>query len=76
MKKLYRVILKGMTHNSTGVAYGDSFVIAEDSNEAYLKVRKFLDEHDLGFTNDRCLESVQLIAEDYQYTPTGHILFI
>ena len=39
-KKLYRVTLKGMTYNSTGVAYGSSYVIAENSDEAYQKVKK------------------------------------
>ena len=51
-----------MTYNSTGVAYGSSYVIAENSDEAYKKVRKFLDENDLGFTKDRELDKVELIA--------------
>ena len=50
-KKLYRITLRGMTYNSTGVAYGSSYVIAETSDEAYKKVRKFLDENDLGLPN-------------------------
>ena len=40
-----------MTYSSTGVAYGSSYVIAETSDEAYKKVRKFLDENDLGLPN-------------------------
>lgn len=45
-----------MTYNSTGVAYGSSYVIAENSDEAYQKVRKFLNENDLGFSKDRELD--------------------
>ena len=75
-KKLYRVTLKGMTYNSTGVAYGSSYVIAENSDEAYQKVRKFLNENDLGFTKDRELDKVELIADSYRYTNVGCLLHL
>ena len=75
-KKLYRVTLRGMTHNSTGVTYGLSYVIAENSDEAYKKVRKFLDENDLGFTKDRELDKVELIADSYRYTDLGCLLYL
>ena len=76
IKKLYRVTLRGMTYNSTGVAYGSSYVIAENSDEAYQKVRKFLDENDLGFTKDRELDKVELIADSYRYTDVGCLLHL
>src|SRR5574343_201492 len=75
-KKLYRVTLKGMTYNSTGVAYGSSYVIAENSDEAYQKVRKFLNENDLGFSKDRELDKVELIADSYRYTDVGCLLHL
>ena len=75
-KKLYRVTLRGMTHNSTGVTYGLSYVIAKNSDEAYKKVRKFLDENDLGFTKDRELDKVELIADSYHYTNVGYLLHL
>ena len=75
-KKLYRVTLRGMTYNSTGVAYGSSYVIAENSDEAYKKVRKFLDENDLGFTKYRELDKVELIADSYRYTDVGCLLHL
>ena len=75
-KKLYRVTLRGMTYSSTGVAYGSSYVIAENSDEAYKKVRKFLDENDLGFANDRALGKVELIADSYRYTDVGCLLHL
>lgn len=74
--KLYRVTLRGMIYNSTCVAYGLSYVISENSDEAYKKVRKFLDENDLGFSKDRELDKVELIADSYLYTDTGCMLHL
>lgn len=65
-----------MTHNSTGIAYGVSYVIAENTDEAYNKVRKFLDEKDLGFFKDRELDKIELIADSYQYTHIGCLLHL
>lgn len=75
-KKLYKVTLRGMTYNSTGVVYGVSFVVAETTDEAYKRVREFLDKHDIGFSRDRELDHIQLIAENYQYTHVEHLLFL
>jgi hypothetical protein len=75
-KKLYRVTLRGMKYSSTGVVYGVSYAIAENPDEAYKKVKKYLDEKDLGFSKDRALEKIELIAEDYQYTDSGCILYL
>lgn len=75
-KKLYRVTLKGMTYSSTGVVYGVSYVVAKNSDDAYQKVRKFLDEKDLGFSHERELEKVELIADSYQYTDVRTMLYL
>lgn len=72
--KLYMVTLKGMTYSSTGIAYGISYVIAENTDEAYKKVRKFLDENNIGFTKDRELHNIELIADSYRYTGIGTLL--
>ena len=75
-KKLYLVTLKGMKSNYSGsVSRGINYVIAENTNEAYKKVRKYLDEKDLGFSGDRALDKIEVIAEEYQYTDTGYLLF-
>jgi len=43
LPKLYRVTLRGMTYSATGhTAYGISYVVADNSDEAYQKVRNFL----------------------------------
>lgn len=76
-KKLYRVTLKGMTYSSGGgVIRGISYVVAEDLNEAYGKVRTFLDQNNYGYKSDRELDKIELIADSYEYNNVGHILFL
>ena len=75
-KKLYRVTLRGMTYSSTGVVYGVSYVIAENSDEAYQKVKDYVDKKDLGFCGDRELDKVELIADSYEYTDVNTLLFL
>lgn len=75
--KLYRVTLRGMTLTwGSGTAYGVSYVVAKNSDEAYQKVKKFLNEKDLGYSYERALDKVELIAEEYQYTNTKTMLFL
>ena len=76
VKRLYRVTLRGMKYNSSGVAYGVSYVVADDAEEAYRMVRRMLDEKDIGFARERELESVELIAENYRYTNAGCVLYL
>lgn len=70
-KKLYRVTLKGM-HSD----YGISYVVAYDLTEAYAKVRKFLDDHDIGFSKYRELDRIELLADATQYSGCGTILYL
>jgi len=72
---LYRVKLRGMQSSRTGIAYGDSYVLAEDPTEAYQKIRKFLDEADLGSLRDRELESLELLANTEGYS-IGRMVFV
>lgn len=74
--KLYRVTLKGMTTSSTGISYGVSYVVAENTDEAYKKVRKFLDENDLGFSKDRELDKIEVIADSHRHTNLGILLHL
>ena len=75
-KKLYIVTLKGMRFSYSGnIVRGISYVIAENPDEAYKKVRNYLDKKDIGYAGERTLEKIELIAEDYEYTFTGHLLF-
>jgi hypothetical protein len=56
--------------------YTPSYVIAPDPAAAYKAVRDELDKQDYGFTKDRELLTVELLAEDYAYTDTGTRLFL
>ena len=75
-KKLFRITLRGMIFNSTGIAYGVSYVVADNSDEAYQKVKKFLDDNDIGFAKERELDKVELIADSYRYTGVENLLYL
>ena len=64
-----------MINSISGVSYGESYVIAEDPNEAYLKVRSFLNENDIGLKIHRELKFIELLADEYQYNHTGTMIF-
>lgn len=67
-KKLYRVTCRGMTYVMAGVpAHGTAYVVSENPDEAYKKVRNALDRLDLGFSQDREMNKVELIAEEIDY---------
>lgn len=75
-KKLFKVTCRGMNFFSTGVVHGIAYVVANHPTQAYEILRKHLDKSNLGFTSERELESIELIAEDYEYTNTKIMLFI
>lgn len=74
--KLYRVTLRGMTYSSTGTIYGVSYVVAENTEEAYIKVKTFLDKENLGFSKDRELDKIELLADTYSYSNVGTLLYL
>ena len=73
---LYRVKLRGMQTSRTGMAYGDSYVLANDPSEAYQKVRKFLDKAEIGFPREREMTLIELLASEDQDNDTGKMIFI
>jgi len=75
-EKLFRVTLRGMTTSATGVSHGVSYVVAENTDTAYQKVKKYLDDNDIGFTKDRELDKVELIADTEPYTNVRTLLFL
>ena len=73
---LYRVKLKGMISIVTGVAYGYPYVVANNPTDALKKVQVFLNENDLGFSKDRVMESIELLAEEGKYPSCGIQLYL
>jgi len=51
----------------TGAPHGIAYVLAEDATEAYNKLKDRLEKGKLGFSHERVLESVKLIAEEGEY---------
>lgn len=74
--KLYRVTLDGMTSSNSGIVYGISYVIAESMDDAYNKVKVFLDTRDIGFPKHRALSMIEVIADSYPLTNNGYLLFL
>lgn len=70
-QKLWRVTLRRHLER-----YSPCYVVAPDADTAYKAVRADLDQRDYGFAKDRELQSVELLAEDYDYTETGSKLFL
>lgn len=75
-KKLYKVTCRGM-HGGIGTdtAHGIAFVVAENPDEAYKRVKERLDDRKLGFDKDRELSCIELIAEQTEFPKCGYILY-
>jgi len=73
---LYRVTLKGMTYSAVGVVYGKSYVVAENTDAAYEKVRIFLDDNGIGFSKDRVLNTITLIAGSEEFPACSTKLYL
>jgi hypothetical protein len=74
--KLYKVFLRGMRSSACSTVYGESYVVADNSDAAYKMVREYLDNNDIGFQGDRVMGSVELLAEEGHYPPCRTMLFI
>ena len=69
--RLFKVYVRGAI---TG--FNPSYVIATDPTSAYDKVFDFLERKEWGFSKERLLQSIELIAEASEYTATEHMLFL
>lgn len=70
--RLYRVTLRGFRLNGENINYA----VAEDSNEAYLKVRKFFDSKNYGLSEDREMDKIELIADEDEYCACKTLLIL
>lgn len=75
-QKLYKVTLRGMRYSATGVIHGISYVVATNAEEAYQKVKRYLDKKDYGFRMERELDKIELLASTYEYNDTKTLLFL
>jgi len=73
---LHRVTLKGMTSSSLSTAYGNPYVLAEDPTEALKKVQDYVNKHNLGFSHDRVLDKIELLAESGSYPSCNIQLYL
>ena len=69
--KLYRVRCRGMTDS-----HGTAYVVAKDAGAAYAMLRASLDRRDLGFSRDREMDRVELVAEVGAYPGCGCALYL
>jgi hypothetical protein len=60
----------------TQTAHGVAYVVAENPDAAYTKLRESLDKRNLGFPKDREMHTVELIAATGDYPACGHSLYV
>jgi hypothetical protein len=72
---LYLVTLKGLS-SSTGTNFHDSYVVANSPDAAYQLVRDYLDKNDIGYSYERTLSCVTLMAEDKVIPECRTMLFL
>ncbi len=70
-QKLFKVTCRGM-HESHGIAY----VVASDAGAAYERVYSDLSARGLGFTHDRALQCVELMADDAEFPDCDRRLYL
>ena len=73
--KLVRVYTR-ITPSPVGTDLSSFFVVASDPTAAYEAVREHLDRRNLGFADDRELESVRVLAEATEYPACRTILLL
>jgi len=74
--KLYRVKLKGLTGSVVTTAYGKPYVVADNPTDALIKVQTYLKENKIGFSGDREMDTIELLAEEGDYPKCRVQLFI
>lgn len=74
-QKLYRVRLRGL-NSVISTNYGNPYVIAISPNEALAKVQANVNDKDLGFTKDREMQSIELLAEVGDYPTCRTQIFL
>ena len=74
--KLYRITLKGLHGAGIDTDYGNPYVVAKSPNEALKKVQDYLNENDYGFSHEREMKTIELLAEEEDYPGCKIQLFL
>ena len=74
-KKLYRVTCRGMTYSSSDTIHGVAYVVADNPDEAYKRLRDSLDKRKLGLSKERELDKIEFLAEVADYPECGTALY-
>jgi hypothetical protein len=64
-----------MQDGFASISHGIAYVIADDANEAYQILKYSLEKRNLGYSKDRELSKVELIAEETSYPDCGTSLY-
>ena len=74
-RKLY-LAKTGLSKYFSGVNYSHFYVVARSADEVVQVVEAFLEKSQLGFSSERVVTSIELIAEDTRYPDCGTILIV
>ena len=69
--KLWLVTLQGMNVEINSAPHGKAYVLANTPSEAADKLTKYVSDNNLGFSHERELKSVELVADDALYPDCG-----
>lgn len=74
--KLYKVTLNGVGFPFLGSVKGDSYVVADGADEAHAKVKRYLEENNIGTDKDREMSYIGLLADSIPGAPCRTMLFL
>jgi len=76
VESLFKVTCRGMTSGCPSeITWGVAYVVAYGYDEAAQKVRDALTKRDLGFSKDRDIKSVELVAQNCEYPNAPYVLY-
>ena len=76
IKKLYKVVLKEWAYSASNMQFRTSYVVAEDSDKAYLQVKDYLELKNVGNSVCRELETITLMAASNSHNNIGTMLYL
>ena len=74
--KLYHVKLRGLSGYTAGTVHGEAYALADNPDAAVKLVQQQLINQDIGFRDDREMESVTLLADEDTYPACKYRIYI